>query len=429
MNAAANSLTRPIIVGLDFGTSGTAFSYTKPVRTGPSRYGIVITPSPWPSGGSEQKVPTQIAYKDENSGHGGFGQEDFVWGFRVRPGMTMSSWFKLFLHMDPLCTPCSDGIMDEAVRMGILRLPPGKSGIDLTADFLKRILDTIHRVVSPHGDLASQPLVVWLTVPVTWSPAAVGALETAATRAGFGQRTIGKLELATEADTTIHHVVHSLGNRFEVNEGVLVCDVGGGTTVGLSTFRITGKGQRIQWTSLRDDQVGGRCAGAAVESNIYRLLTERFGRAFECLPVADKCPGSRFGRLVEEAKHKFGPGSTEPSPLPLRMDPTLLQNNAYYSNGLVYITKQDLQRCFDPVLQEIIELVELEIKITQMQYRGVKIDHLVFVGGMIESAYMRWMLEFKFGNSYRLAIPEHPRLAVTRGAALRGTVDGRTEQA
>jgi molecular chaperone DnaK (HSP70) len=74
--------------------------------------------------------------------------------------------------------------------------------------------------------------VVWLTVPVTWSPAAVGALETAATRAGFGQRTIGKLELATEADAAIHHVVHSLGNRFEVNEGVLVCDVGGGTTVG-----------------------------------------------------------------------------------------------------------------------------------------------------------------------------------------------------
>jgi hypothetical protein len=31
---------------------------------------------------------------------------------------------------------------------------------------------------------------------------------------------------------------------------------------------------------------------------------------------------------------------------------------------------------------------------------------------MIESAYMRWMLEFKFGNSYRLAIPEHPYVCV-----------------
>ncbi|KAL3495096.1 hypothetical protein BJX62DRAFT_233744 [Aspergillus germanicus] len=162
---------------------------------------------------------------------------------------------------------------------------------------------------------------------------------------------------------------------------------------------------------MRDDQVGGRCAGAAVESNIYRLLAKRFGWAFECVSVADRSPGSRFGRLLERVKHELGPASTEPSPLPLRMDPTLLQNNPYYSNGHVRITKQDLQRCFDPVLHEIVQLVE----------------HLVFVGGMIESAYMRCMLEFKFGNSYKLAIPEHPRLAVTKGAALRGAVEGRTE--
>ncbi|KAL3495097.1 hypothetical protein BJX62DRAFT_233745 [Aspergillus germanicus] len=151
MSTAANSLSRPIIIGLDFGTSGTSEHLDL------FQYGTIFTPTPWPSGGSEQKVPTQIAYRFENPGQDALGQEDFVWGFRVRPGMTMSSWFKIFLQMDPSRTPHSDGTLDEAVRMGILRLPPGKTGVDVTADFLGRILETIHRVVCPNGVWRASP--------------------------------------------------------------------------------------------------------------------------------------------------------------------------------------------------------------------------------------------------------------------------------
>ncbi|KAJ0416892.1 hypothetical protein BJY00DRAFT_316449 [Aspergillus carlsbadensis] len=403
MNASSNPLSRPIIVGLDFGTSGTAFSYAKPVKTGPRQYGNVFTPDPWPSGASEHKVPTRIAYRCENVEQHGFGQQDFVWGFRVAAGMTMSSWFKVLLHRETSGTPYSDGVLDEAVQAGVLRLPRAN----------------LH-FVCPNGGLDRQPLTVWVTVPVCWGPAAIGALETAASRAGFGQRAIDEVRLATEADAAIEYVVHLLGNRFEVNEGVLVCDVGAGTT-DVTSFQVTGNGQPIQWNRLRDDQVGGRCAGAAVESNIYRLLSQRLGPAFESLPVANKGPGSRFGCLLEKAKHEFGPASTEPQPLLLKMDPRLLANNPYYSDGGVLVTRQDLQQCFDPVLREIIQLVEMEIKLTQLQFSGVKIKHIVFVGGMIESSYMQRMLEFQFAASYKLAIPEQPRLAVTKGAALRGS--------
>ncbi|KAL2869496.1 Hsp70 family protein [Aspergillus lucknowensis] len=256
--------------------------------------------------------------------------------------MTLSSWFKLFLDADrPSLARESDAALHEVVRMGILRLPQGKTGVDLTADFLTRILETIHRVVCPNRDPATRPLIVSITTPVTWRTAAVDSRETAASRAGFGQRTIDEVRLTTEPEAAMYHVVESLGNRFEVDEVVLVCDVGAGTT----------------------------------------------------------------------------------------MDPALLQNNLYYSNGNVRITKDDLQCAFGPVVHEITDLIELEIRLTQMHYPGVKIDHLVFVGGLIESAYVRFVLGSRFGTRYKLAIPGQPRLAVTRGAALRETVDGRRQQA
>jgi hypothetical protein len=58
--------------------------------------------------------------------------------------------------------------------------------------------------------------------------------------------------------------------------------------------------------------VGGRCAGSAVDSRLYHLLVERFGEAFQTLPIARKAPGSPLMNACEAAKRKFAEGSGSP---------------------------------------------------------------------------------------------------------------------
>ncbi|KAL2849338.1 hypothetical protein BJX68DRAFT_267191 [Aspergillus pseudodeflectus] len=163
-------MNAPIVVGIDMGTYGTAVSYSKPLKSNPNRYGTVFTTSQWPSGGPETKVPTRIAYRNENHGHSGFGNDDFVWGFRVQPGMTASSWFKLHYNRAAAFTEYSDQMMNGAWNLGVLQLPNGKDEIDVTADFLSPIFQAV-LLLCGSEDPARQPLILTMTRPITWPEA------------------------------------------------------------------------------------------------------------------------------------------------------------------------------------------------------------------------------------------------------------------
>ncbi|KAL2793248.1 hypothetical protein BJX66DRAFT_339003 [Aspergillus keveii] len=190
-------MNAPIVVGIDMGTCGTAVSYSKPLRSDPSRYGAVFTTSQWPSGGAEPKVPTRIAYRTENLGNGAFANNDSVWGFRVRPGMIASSWFKLSFNMTARFTEYSDRMMNEAWNLGVLRLPNARTNIDVTADFLRPIFESVLRICGPE-DPARQPLILSMTYPITWPLDTIQSFETAVRHAGFGQRPIDRLEGTSE---------------------------------------------------------------------------------------------------------------------------------------------------------------------------------------------------------------------------------------
>ncbi|KAL2849339.1 hypothetical protein BJX68DRAFT_267192 [Aspergillus pseudodeflectus] len=177
---------------------------------------------------------------------------------------------------------------------------------------------------------------------------------------------------------------------------------------------------------MDDLAVGGRCAGAAVDCHLYRLLVERFGPAFQNLPIALKAPGSALMNAFEGVKRDFAEGSGEPRQLPLPMDPGLLPNSPYYDSGrgLIRITRQDLYDCFDPVINEIIKLVNLQFGLTEMQAPSLKIRRLAFVGGLLNSSYVRGRLGVAFQNRplLEVVIPDQPQLAVTKGAILYKTV-------
>jgi hypothetical protein len=144
--------------------------------------------------------------------------------------MIASSWFKLSFNMTARFTEYSDLMMNEAWNLGVLRLPNARTNIDVTADFLRPIFESVLRICGPE-DPARQPLILSVTYPITWPLDTIQSFETAVRRAGFGQRPIDRLEGTSEPMAAMYHLAPTLATQLSLGEGVVICGVGGGTTV------------------------------------------------------------------------------------------------------------------------------------------------------------------------------------------------------
>jgi hypothetical protein len=163
-------------------------------------------------------------------------------------------------------TEYSDRMMNEAWNLGVLRIPNGRTNIDVTADFLRPIFESVLRICGPE-DPARQPLILSMTYPITWPLDTTQAFETTVRRAGFGQRPIDRLEGTSEPMASMYHLAPTWATQLSVGEGVMICDVGGGTIVSsvalssltashpslqdICSFRITGNDPDIQWEEIQ----------------------------------------------------------------------------------------------------------------------------------------------------------------------------------
>lgn len=57
--------------------------------------------------------------------------------------------------------------------------------------------------------------------------------------------------------------------------------------------------------------LGGKCGSTALDRNFYKLMSERFGPAFDKLPMKRKGPGSTFMSCFERIKRNFGHNSED----------------------------------------------------------------------------------------------------------------------
>ncbi|KAL2861098.1 uncharacterized protein BJX67DRAFT_367238 [Aspergillus lucknowensis] len=101
---AAPSNADRIIVGLDYGTTGTAVAFSKPNRRG---YKVPRIYKAWTSRGGCCKVPSVIAYEEENN----FPR---AWGFKVPADSVDCAWTKLLLDGDSPLTEHDDDAISDA---------------------------------------------------------------------------------------------------------------------------------------------------------------------------------------------------------------------------------------------------------------------------------------------------------------------------
>jgi molecular chaperone DnaK (HSP70) len=201
-----------LIVGVDYGTTysvcrtrlvkrtrmlileqGVSF-----VTTDKSNIEDIIVIRSWPGKDGEWKVPTRLAYSQENNE-----LQKNAWGYEVMPKMASCSWTKLLLDINAKDRTYDDPNLQRAVDGGMLHLPPHIEAQQVCSDFLKELhtymTSRMEKKVSS-AVLTATPVDCWLTVPAVWSDNAQMATKRAAQAAGFGCRPQDTINIITEPE-------------------------------------------------------------------------------------------------------------------------------------------------------------------------------------------------------------------------------------
>ncbi|EOD52620.1 putative hsp70 family protein [Neofusicoccum parvum UCRNP2] len=405
-----------IIVGLDYGTTYTGVSY---VISGESGIEDIQVVNQWP-GNSESvfKVPSKIAYAAENEK-----LQDDRWGFTVTPMHRSYVWTKLLLDSTTRLTEFDDPSLKTFLGSGMMGLPVGKSAKEVCCDFLRgvyaHIVETLTRKYSQEIYDAT-PVECWITVPAIWSDAAKHATRDAAISAGFGARPMDKVKIITEPEAATlaalkPHISENSLDPIVPGNGVLVCDCGGGT-VDVTTYKILSVRPKLRFQELCVG-IGGKCGSTAIDRNFNKWMIKTFGAKFTDIPEKRRAPSSLFMKSFEGAKRSFtGDGSMDPIEVyGLNMgDPF-----TYYDGEIINVPWDVIKRCFDPVIKDIIRLVQAQVDHAIQE--GQLIHRIILVGGFGDSQYLNIrMKEWCMSQGIKLTCPPQCQAAVAKGAALRG---------
>merc|ERR1711939_1000072 len=261
-----------LIVGIDFGTtfSGVAFAFA----TNTEAKEDIITE--WPGAGSytKQKIPT-VLYYDQY-------QKVVGWGPDIadalaptgypKPGVQRVEWFKLqFMlsgntYIDPINLP---------------PLPPGKSEIDVAADYLFKLRQAmrsqLQKTLGEVFNREERNIRYYLTVPAIWNDAGKAATRAAAL---FCSKA-GLLNL-------------------KVHDAVLIVDCGGGT-VDLIAYEVE---EESPFTvSECTAGSGDSCGSTALNRNFSNILRAKIRKMK--LPDGSKTAGRVYAKCIMDFENRI----------------------------------------------------------------------------------------------------------------------------
>ncbi|PKY04394.1 hypothetical protein P168DRAFT_282023 [Aspergillus campestris IBT 28561] len=356
-----------IIIGVDYGTTGTGISVILVEgQTGATRCGFITQ---WLSGANQAKVPSRIAYACNNPS---FSMPSSCWGFEIHPDMNACSWTKLLLDHNTELAEFDDEVLRAAVSSGIFDLARGKAPVDAITDYLKHVLSFAWGIIRQDFDVSLDhiPINLQFTVPATWSQESRVLSKQAVTRAWRDKRPQDTITFMSEPEAAAEAVYKLHRSEFKVGDGILICDCGGGT-VDIATYLVTDCDQfslsritSVQGILLTERRRGGKCGGTAIDSRLYGLINKRFPGAFKSLNYLI-APGSKFMRAFEDVKTVFGEDERRKTfrlPLNLRRGQRgcTLPYFDPKTKGMI-LSEEDTRNLYNPVISKIISLINSQI--------------------------------------------------------------------
>ncbi|KAK6541982.1 hypothetical protein TWF694_007755 [Orbilia ellipsospora] len=383
-----------IIVGLDFGTtySGLAYADTTP---GEPQISIIQN---WPSCGNRaiSQVPTEIAYDPAAT-------TEFSWGYDIQPSLTILKWFKLFLEYP-----------DDQIKE-MIELPPGKSILDVTSDFLGAVYrHAMAQLYQQRGkavmDITQVDFV--LTIPAVWNEQACARTKLAAERAGFTRN--HTMNMCTEPEAAALYTLRSAETAANIGDKIIVCDAGGGT-VDLISYNI----RRIHPRLEVDEAVvgsGDTCGSTYIDQAFEDHFRKKMGAHYDTLRVAQR---QRVMRNFEDVKCGFrdrGDQQTYSVIVPGK-------NNipeAGVVDGEFEISRAEMRSFFDPSIDRVISLIQEQVRqINLVSAEGNK--QILLVGGFGQSPYLYERVnDWARVHGIHVLQPKDGDVAVVKGAVIRG---------
>ncbi|KAL7275475.1 hypothetical protein RUND412_001582 [Rhizina undulata] len=393
-----------IIVGVDFGTtySGVAWGYTG----SPSEIHVIQS---WPGGMNltSPKVPSKIAYEKDGT----------KWGFQIKPFQNCIECFKLCL--DPNLRP------PDFVSLPNLQAQLREYGgrvQDVVRDYLQLLYDhTITCLTRALGQtfIENTKIEFILTCPAVWSDRSKNATLQAAERTGMGK---GKrIRLISEPEAAALYTLKTIQPKnLQVGDNFVVCDAGGGT-VDLISYEV------LQVSPLQVKEsvtgTGELCGSAFLNRRFEDFVQQRLGPELYTT-MKEKTKIAALKSWEEYVKRVFVDGEDQ-DVFPIQFPGLPDDEVRGIDCGFMSVTREEVQAIFEPIIQEVIRLVDGQI--TAVSSKGKTVTSILLVGGFGSSEYLFTRLKEKYTNI--LSTYDNPDVvlqpvdawtAVVRGAVIRG---------
>ncbi|CAM1501796.1 Fc.00g037800.m01.CDS01 [Cosmosporella sp. VM-42] len=425
-----------LIVGIDFGTtfSGVAFAFA----TNNEAKEDIITE--WPGAGSytKQKVDTlhimpripileahfgiaqipTVLYYDQY-------QKVVGWGPDIadalaptgypKPGVQKVEWFKLQLmlsgntYIDPINLP---------------PLPPGKSEIDVAADYLFKLRQAMRSALQKTlGEVFNREernIKYYLTVPAIWNDAGKAATRAAAIQAGFlRDENDNRLTLVSEPEAAALFCSKTGLLNLKVHDAVLIVDCGGGT-VDLIAYEVEEENPFTVAECTAGS--GDSCGSTALNRNFSNILRTKIRKMK--LPDGSKTAGRVYAKCIMDFENRIKAdfrNNGQKWAVDVGIEAEFPE--AGIEEGYMTFTNEEILQCFEPVVNRILELVRNQIIAIQAQNRTLQ--NILVVGGFGASEYLFQQIKLHVPPQFQSKVvrPMDSVAAIVKGAVTAGITE------
>jgi hypothetical protein len=253
-------------------------------------------------------------------------------------------------------------------------LPPGKSEIDVAADYLFKLRQAMrHQLIKTLGDVFNREernIRYFLTVPAIWNDAGKAATRAAAIQAGFlRDENDNRLTLITEPEAAAMFCSKAGLLNLKIRDAVLIVDCGGGT-VDLIAYEVE---EETPFTVAECTAGSGdSCGSTALNRNFSNILRAKIRKMK--LPDGSKTAGRVYAKCIMDFENRIK-ADFRNNGQKWAVDVGIEAEfpDAGIEEGYMTFTNEEILQCFEPVVNRILELVRNQIIAIQAQNKMLQV--------------------------------------------------------
>ncbi len=332
-----------------------------------------------------------------------------------KPGVQKVEWFKLQLmlsgntYIDPINLP---------------PLPPGKSEIDVAADYLFKLRQAmrlaLQKTLGEVFNREERNIRYYLTVPAIWNDAGKAATRAAAIQAGFlRDENDNRLTLVSEPEAAALFCSKTGLLNLKVHDAVLIVDCGGGT-VDLIAYEVEDENPFTVAECTAGS--GDSCGSTALNRNFSNILRTKIRKMK--LPDGSKTAGRVYAKCIMDFENRIKAdfrNNGQKWAVDVGIEAEFPE--AGIEEGYMTFTNEEILQCFEPVVNRILELVRNQIIAIQAQNRTLQ--NILVVGGFGASEYLFQQIKLHVPPQFQSKVvrPMDSVAAIVKGAVTAGITE------